>query len=232
MTVESQDKSVGKTTDEELALSLEGKEATEEKGKKVTLPPDHVERSEFGRKANERLEKMEGRMELILSRLETLDSLQVQPKRETNNDFPDVVTTAEDVRKINRLDKQNEIEEQKQYSQNYLKTFRTLGGREDPEFYKEVFSEMLKNFDIRHSDDPIMDARINFSEAKIAVLSRKLPQGKTNLRDKKSTIPTDLGIESRSSEITDEDISLDPLARDFAESVGMKKDSIREALRK
>ena len=39
---ESQEKSVGKTTDEELALSLEKKEVPEEK-KKVELPADHPE---------------------------------------------------------------------------------------------------------------------------------------------------------------------------------------------
>ena len=203
------------------------KPSTPEEEKKE-VPEDHP--TKLGRRVKgleTTLAEMNQKLDAFLSRSEAHDK---EPVKE-NEDLPEIVSTPEDVFKVNRFLKKKEQEEQKIYSSNYLNIFRSLGSR-DQELYAEIYDEMIKNFNVRYSDDPQADARINYAEAKAALLSRKFAPLKPNVKGKKSGIPTDLGVESREEPSSTEAIHLDDLAKDFVKSTGMKEESIRESLKK
>jgi hypothetical protein len=228
--------------------SIEKKETVIEE--KKPLPSDHAERSEFGRKANERLQEISetnksllAANQALLDRLDALESrLQKPEKREetVTDDEPEIISTAEDVRRVNQIDRRKRQELVSSWGKNYTSSFRQLG--KSDELYQEVYDEMMKNFNICRLTapeseggvpmySPEVDAELNYEKAKNAILQRKYGQKKVPVRDKQDGIPTDLGVESK--EITEEDTltKLDPLADDFVRSVGMSSKSIKEALR-
>lgn len=242
-----QEVSVEKTTDDDLARLISSgddtpspekeKEADVEE-KKKELPPDHAERSEFGRKANERLTKLEEGVNTILQRINDLSTSKKQDVVE--EDIPEVITTPEDVRKVFKHDRENQIKVEREYAKNYNQTFRKLGEddpdlQEDPKLYQEIYDRMFKDFNIARLDKygsylygPDVDAEINYAKAKAAVLLKKVSPTKANVRGKKSELSADLGIESRQPpDESSVDIELDPLTIEFMASQGMKKEDLK-----
>ena len=62
---------------------------------------------------------------------------------------------------------------------NTLKAFSQV--EEDDAVYHEVISEVTRKdspFNIKHSDNPMADARINYVEAKLAILNKQLKSAK------------------------------------------------------
>lgn len=204
------------------------KEEKKELKAKEPVPEDHP--TKLGRRVSgleTTLAEMNQKLDAFFSRSEIRD----RETTKTDGELPEIISTPEDVIKVNRFQRKKEQEEQEAYSRNYLNTFKSFGSR-DPEFYPEIYDEMVKNFNIRYSDDPRNDARVNYAEAKAAILSKKYAPLKPNVKDKKSEIPTDLGIESRETSTSSQTVHLDDLAQDFVKSTGMKEESIKEALKR
>ncbi len=203
-------------------------EKKEVKEVKEPVPEDHP--TKLGRRVKgleTTLAEMNQKLDAFLSRSETRERETTKP----DDELPEIVSTPQDVMRVNQFQKKKEQEEAKAFSRNYLNAFKSLGSG-DSELYPEIYDEMIKNFDKRYSDDPVADARVNYAEAKVALLERKYAPKKPNVRGKKSEIPTDLGIESRETPSSPEAVHLDDFAQDFAKSTGMKEESIREALKR
>ena len=227
---------------EETFGGEEHKTSTPEKEKKIETPKEPVSEdhpTKLGRRVKgleTTLSEMNQKLDAFLSRSDSRDR-----ERETvksNEELPEIISTPEDVIKVNRYmkkkDQEEEVKDRENFSRNYLSSFKSLGSQktEDTELYPEIYDEMIKNFNVRYSDNPQADARVNYAEAKAALLSRKYAPKKPNVKAGKGGIHTDLGIESRETSISSEAVHLDDLAQDFAKSTGMKEESIREALKR
>lgn len=219
--------------EEELKSSILEEEKKEDKEKiKEPVPEDHP--TKLGRRVKgleTTLSEMNQKLDNFFSRFDARDRETI--REETG--LPEIISTPEDVIKVNRYmkkkEQEEEIKDKENFSRNYLNDFKSLGSR-DSELYPEIYDEMIKNFNIRYSDDPKNDARVNYAEAKAALLSRKFAPVKPNIKGKKPEIPIDLGIESKETPISSESVHLDDFAQDFAKSTGMKEESIKEALKR
>jgi len=104
--------------------------------------------------------------------------------------------------------------------------------RDNPTLHQEIFKEMMTNFNVRRSNDPSLDADLNYTKAKSAVLAKKIsasnPQPK--VAGAKTTASTDLSIESRDIPPKGKELKLDPLAESFVRSTGMSEESQRKAM--
>ncbi len=218
--------SAAQTTEEEV-VKVEKKET-----KKIE-PEDeeeHRERSKLGRKVKQLedvIQQQNERMEMLMAKLETPAS---------TNPYEDEILTEEDWKKYRAIRKK-ETEEQTKYSQGYIRNFYAEGKKDregNPELYDEVYNEMAVNFNIRYSNDPSMDAALNYAKAKAAVLAKKTasPKLKPNLKGgDKPQASTNIDVKSRAAPEPSEEIELDDEAKEFVRKVGMKTESIREALK-
>jgi hypothetical protein len=231
--LESKETVTDVTTELDSALKDMGVEVSEEDKKKEkveskTETEDQKERSNLGRK----VKRLEDTLTQILDRLDTISSRSSTERSiVSEDDVPEIISTYDDFSKAFDKKEREKGEAQEKYSKAYVKEFYALRNR-DPELYEEIFEEMKTNFDRRFSNDPRMDAMVNYAEAKAALLSKKVAPAKANVKGKKSEVATDVGIESRVTETESRVIKLDPLAEEFAKSQGMTDESIREALSK
>lgn len=237
-------------TDEALESALEQPEVVVEPEPEVKvepevkkeLPSDQEERTRLGRhlkRLEERLDRDKLERENLSQRFDEIISRFDRPSRDENpsEDADEVIATAADVRRIARADRIKEEQErtrdQGQYEQNYIRTLRNFE-RDNPTLHQEIFKEMMTNFNVRRSNDPSLDADLNYTKAKSAVLAKKIsasgPQPK--VAGAKVTSPTDLSIESRDIAAVGKEIKLDPLAESFVRSTGMSEESQRKAMGK
>ena len=220
--------------DEELdsaAQTTEEEEVKVEK-KEVKKPEpeeeeDHKERSKLGRKVKyleDTIQQQNERIEMLLNKLEK------PPSPVEDEEVP------EDVVRWNAALKRKEAAEQMKYSQGYLKSFWVEGKNDresDPDLYDEIYKEMATNFNVRYSNDPSMDAAINYGKAARAVFKKQTASVKSrpNVKADKPQASTSLDVKSRSVPEPSEDMDLDPEAREFVKKIGMSKESIAEALK-
>jgi hypothetical protein len=217
--------------------------AKEELEVKKELPPEskkpyQEELTRLGRHLKsfeERLDRfgnLDQKLDEVLSRFD-------RPSREevASEEVDEVIATAADVRRIARADRIKEEQErardQGQYEQNYIRTLRNFE-RDNPTLHQEIFKEMMTNFNVRRSNSPSLDADLNYTKAKSAVLAKKIsavnPQPK--VAGAKTTASTDLSIESRDIATGAKEIKLDEFAESFRKSSGMSDESVRQAVGK
>ena len=93
---------------------------------------------------------------------------------------------------------------------------------------------MMTNFNVRRSNDPSLDADLNYTKAKSAVLAKKISASgpKPNVKGGKDSASTDLSIESRDIAVGAKEIKLDEFAESFRKSSGMSDESVRQAVGK
>ena len=217
--------SAAQTTEEE-EVKVEPKKETK-KQPEPEEEEDHRERSKLGRKVKQLedvIQQQNERMEMLMNKLEKPHS----PVEE--EDVP------EDVAKWFAAYERKKGTEQQRYSQGYLKSFWVEGKNDrenDPELYDEIYKEMATNFNVRYSNDPSMDAAINYGKAARAVLKKQTAsvKSKPNVKADKPQASTSLDVKSRSVPEPSEDEDLDPEAREFVKKIGMSRESVREALK-
>jgi len=226
-------------TDEALdsALTEEGEVKEEKVSEKVVEPEDDKSeqrlRSWVGRKLKpieEQLGEYGNRLEAVLSRLEQAGSYRPQQQVEEE---PEVVTTTKDVEKVLTRVRQREMTEQQKYELGYINQLKQFAGV-NKDLHAEIVQEMMTNFNVKHSTNPMLDARANYSEAKAALLSKKLAtpaQPKPNVSGKKPVASTNISVESESSQRATPDVELDPEAQDFLTRIGADKNWAKEALK-
>lgn len=214
------------TTQEQETQETQTKEATTtEKAE----PSEHGERSELGRKVAALHRRLDG-MESVLGKLDDIESKLTSyrplPKEETDDD--DVVITKKDLKKTWGELQAEQEREAKKYSDSYLKTLRALG-RDNLELHQDVLSEMEKNpqFNQRRSSDPSVDAELNYSKALASVLRKTRANDNPFKGDKN---PQKATVTQTNSTKAKTKVELDPLAKEFAEKMGMSDDDVRAAL--
>jgi hypothetical protein len=195
--------------------------------------PDQKERTRLGR----RLKRMEDQFTQLMDKIDTLTPQkreQYYPPTEANvtgDDLPEYVATGQDVVKVLSMYEKKKAKEQEQYEQGYLQNFRKMGTK-DGDYYEEIFSEMQQNFNVKHTGDPLVDSRINYAEAKAALMSKKVApvKAKPNVRGERPSASADLSVSTRETTRATELPQLDDFAKEFISKTGMKEDSVKGAL--
>ena len=235
-----------KVTDEALESALEQPEiivepeleAKVEPEVKKELPSDQEERTRLGRhlkRLEERLDRDKFERENLLQKFDDVISRFDRSNRNENpsEEFPEVISTPQDVMKVVTAAERERVKEQGQYEQRYVGVIRNFE-RDNPTLHQEIFKEMMTNFNVRRSNDPSLDADLNYTKAKSAVLAKKISAigPKPNVKGGKDTAPTDLSIESRDIVQGAKEIKLDEFAESFRRSSGMSDESVRQAIGK
>ena len=212
----------------------EKKEETKVTVKKEEIEPEEqAERSRLGRrvkKLEDMLTDMGGKIDQLVS---TPQRLTMQDSRNTfveEDDFPEIISTREDFKKAYSAQKKNEEKERQNYETGYLRKLRELGGQ-NPDLHKEVVDEMMANFNVRYSDNPDLDAKLNYAEAKAALFSKRTAPTRPNVRGEKSQVSTNISVSTREEPSASAPLELDEHAKDFMRITGMKEDSAKEALK-
>jgi hypothetical protein len=192
----------------------------------------HKESSKLGRKVHglaERLAQAEAKLANTL----------------VTTEEPDVITTPQDYDQLvaARTEKSHQI--MSEYQANYLKQLQALkSGEDEYGVYDEVIAElMLDNspynriFGKTYADsNPFADARVNFSEAKVAVLKKRYAEKPTGLPKRETAIPSATPSAVATREVIKQAVlpKLDKAAQDYANylrSENVPEDEIAEALK-
>lgn len=209
---------------------------TQTKAEEPEEPLDQAERTRLGR----RVKRTEETLNTILSRLDSvLEQTRSRHDPEPSEEMPEVITTAEDVLKVvnayQKRTNQKEHDNQLRYESDYIKTTKSLAST-NPDLHDEIVDEIMapdSPFNRKITGDAVADARINYSEAKAALLAKKtaMPkQTRPNVRGDK-VANTSLSVETKTTDKVSAPIELDEFAKDFVSKIGMKDDSIRDALK-
>lgn len=193
----------------------------------VEEPSDNAERSKLGR----RVSQME---QLVNSINEKLDFIASSSKKEEAlvNDPEELLTAKEALELFEKLGTKKEQEQlraKQQYEKTYLQVANSLSDEED---HEEVFKEMLENYNVKHSNDPKADAIINYKNAKIAILQKKINTPKVPLKGEKPKVP--LGVNAGSKVQTPKKSmpKLDPDSAYLVEALKISDDKVIAAYEK
>ena len=168
-----------------------------------------------------------------------LNLVQKPNETETETEGDEHFLTKADVKRMLDEEKRTENQKKTEYESGYMQKVFELGlnaaGEEDPDH--EAICEILsqKEFNIKHSDNPALDAELNYRNASTAFYKKKAAAGKDKenpLKGRKEGGPP-LGADSQSDKATEKTIQLPELdehAKDFIKSTGMKEESIEKAL--
>lgn len=173
-----------KEPEKEVSDESEGEEKTPEKASSEPKPEedeDHKEASKLGRK----VKGLYDRFDQIMARLDQIQQPARQEVKEV--DMPEVITSPEDVERVLSAREERAKQAKVSYERSYLKVIGELAG-DNEELHEEIYTEMMKNHNVRHSDNPDMDARLNYERAKFSVATRKSDSDKPK-RIKSDKIP-------------------------------------------
>ncbi len=234
-------------TDEKVESKVEVKPEAKEEPIEVVKTKEqldeeeeHRERSRLGRRLKSMEDKQAERERLDEERWARIEAKLSQPTvtRETivEDDLPEIISTPEDVRKVNRYDKEKEMREYEKYALGYIKTAKVLGV-EHPELHDEVMGLITGDgspFNQRQTGNPGVDAELNYSKAKAAVLSKKIAapsKSKPNVRSEPITSPTNLSVDSKSEPSLKAEVQLDDDAKEFIKRIGKDQSWATDALK-
>ena len=194
-------------------------------------PDDHGERSQLGRRVGEidrnltsQIEQMQDKMDSFLKGVESArPQQQPAPMYDDNEEIP---MTMGDLNKWynNRVqhDRQRASEDTTRYESGYRETFSKLASKTEPEEAKKIEDEMLANFNVRHSNDPQLDAERNFLRAENAVLRNRPPEKpQTNLRQ---STPKGGASNTATAQRKAGAVKLDPIAAEFVAELKKNND--------
>jgi len=196
---------------------------------------DHAERSRLGR----RVKRMEDYLDQVLSKLDSFTYQHERSRDRTeiaSEEIPEVISTSADVNKVLDARERKIHQEQMEYEKKYLGKVTSFAS-ENQEMHEDILGLMDKEwkvFGLRHSNLPEYDAELNYLKAKAALLSRKMaqPKPKPNVRGEKPPISTDLSMSSpQELSSSSHEIHLDDFAADYVKRIGMKDESVKEALK-
>lgn len=185
VTEEKKTESVEDKKPEETASKAET--PPEEKPASEEKPPveeeetiDHKEASKLGRK----YKGLEHKVDQILARLDQQPQVTEKPEEE---EMPEVVTTPEDVERVIQAREQKSQQAKVEYERNYLKQVDSLKTANE-DLHDEIVAEMIQNFNVMHDPkNPFADARVNYAEAKSAVLTKKYTSTKPKVPQRETS---------------------------------------------
>lgn len=174
-------------------------------------PSDNGERSKLGRKVKYIEDTVQSFQESFEEKMNRLEGLLVSSNRkqdtdesylrdyEAGDDEEIIGTKAELKQFLTDYNKETESARQKnqaKYERDYVQTIKRLGSEETEEDHKDIYDEMMSHFNVRHSNNPLMDAEKNYLKATRSVLKKKVaaPVEKKNpLKGNKPKAPLGAG---------------------------------------
>jgi len=182
---------------------------------------------------------IEGRFTSLDEKLAViLDTVTPQVKQtEYDEDWVPPVSKAEfdaqvDQRVVQQIDQSKKQDDK--YSDDYVVTLNKLAQGDEKDIHDAIIKELMDNFNVRRSGDGALDADVNYNKASRAYFKKQL-----GLKDKTNPLkgpgegqpPLGGGLEGEEMVVKETPIpKLDEYAKDFVEKVGMKEESVKEAL--
>ena len=169
--------------------------------------------------------------------LQTVAEPRREPAREVDlTEDPDYMPTtmAELDKWANQRDTVR-LKADRDYSNDYTIQIDGLAkGEESKEVHDAIVKEMMDNFNVRHSNDGIMDADLNYSKASRSYYKKQLEvKGKTNplTGPDKGKPPLGGGLDGEEMKEKETPMpKLDADAQAFIRDTGMKEESVKKAL--
>ncbi len=197
--------------------------------------PTQADRTQLGRK----VKRLEESLETILQKLDQIGQVQIPSHQQvgTTDDVPEFVSTPDDVKKIYRKIREEEQSVAEKYQTSYARAIYKMENEiDDPKLAEEVEHEIFANpqaFNKVLSDNPSIDAEVNFNKAMASVLRKKLatPQKtKPNVKGETPIAPTGATVGSTSKGTSEAPIELDDFAKEFVKVTGMSPEHVKAAL--
>lgn len=220
-----------KSVEQALDDTLNGTEEVVEEPKVESASEEVVEEPKVAPKPEDEDHSEKSRLGRRLTRLETdirsfMDEMKASRKpQEEQEEIPEVISTREDVLKVLSVEERKKERARIEYETGYLRKLESF--KEDKE-YDAIEKEMLANFNVRVTGNPMVDAEINFTKAKLSVTEKKIPgrtfNGRAESPKGTPTIPNPTKAAPKGLP------ELDEFARDFVRRTGMSEESQREAL--
>ena len=117
---------------------------------------------------------------------------------------------------------------------NYIQTINRLGSDETEEDHKDIYDEMMSHFNVRYSENPVVDAEKNYLKATRSVLKKRTaePAKKVNpLKGNKPKAPLGAGSNSETmAKKTKPMPKFDEAAQDFMRKSGITPERAAEIL--
>lgn len=183
-------------------------------------------KSNLGRK----LAAMEANQQELMDKIDSL----TYPNSSDNDEDDDfeIPTTREEFNAAFEAAKARDLkaaqEKQTRYQKGYLEAVDKLAG-EDPVYHEEVYKEMMANFNVKLSDNPALDAEVNYSKAEAAVLRNKFGVKKSPLKgntEYTNTQSPQKMVQKKSSKPT----KLTGIEEEYAKMMGMTEEQISKAM--
>ena len=224
---------VGTDAPEEGTEEPEAITASEEEGvaEIPEEPEDHGERSALGRKVGDNYRELTNELEQMKRELDSFKQgvQSVQPQQPPAPAYDDNEMLPETMGELNRWyenrvqhDRQQQTEDTTRYESGYRDTFSELSRGLEPTEAKKIEDEMLANYNVRHSNDPQLDAERNFLRAENALLKNRPPEKpQTNLRQGK---PTGGASGTTTAQRKASAVKLDPVAAEFVAELKKNND--------
>ena len=224
----------GKTGDEPIGEA-------KEKDKKLSY--DHRFESALGtisafkgqvQSQESKLSSLDEKLDTIL---QTMAEPRIEPAREVDlTEDPDFMPTtmAELDKWANQRDTVR-LKADRDYSNDYTVQIDGLAkGEESKEVHDAIVKEMMDNFNVRHSNDGVMDADLNYSKASRSYYKKQLEvKGKTNPLTGPDKNKPPLGGGLDGEEMKEKETAmpkLDADAQAFIKETGMNDESVKKAL--
>lgn len=220
------------TVTEETQEPVEQEEKEELDNEAEKLP--HGESSRLGRK----VKRMEDTFAEALAKIEALTnaigqsniSRPVEQTPNVDDEMPEIITTPEDVQKVIDIrDRQKTMAAQKEKTA-YFGRFESHKS-EDPDLYDEVYEEMLKNYNVKITGKPEIDADLNYLKAKNAVFSRKLTAVSKPKPNSLGKTPPPANVPS-SSPVSSKVVNLTPAEQEAANVFGFNEEELQRIFSK
>lgn len=197
-------------------------------------PTDNRERSQLGRRVKSMEEKFDQFMErtgaLLQASLQKPEEKSPEPEIDPNF----IPTNVAELNKWYETKEREKARRQEIYQSSYRSQLDVLGkDAESPEEHDAVVQEMMKNFNIKRSDNGVNDASINYLQAKVSYLRNKVVTPKNPLEKNKDKENKNLGGPAGTPSIkvkTPQPVKLDKYAADFVARVKMDDEKVQEAL--
>lgn len=151
----------------------EGEQAQEsEEGDLPSEPTDNAERSALGRKVAAQGETL-ARIEQTLAEMVGNQRQPVEEPIEDGLDDLDDDTplTKREVERLLENRERKRKDADTKYQNGYRNTLAHLGQGQDPELHAVIVEKMMNDYNIKHSDNPVVDAQLNYANARADVFA-------------------------------------------------------------
>jgi len=213
---------VQEETQQEVHEEVQEEEIPEE-------PVDNKERSNLGRRVKSMEETMQKFIEQTGMLIQSTVKKEEPPEPEIDPNF--IPTSVAELDQWYESKKQQEQRQVNAYQNSYRAQLDVLASDSTPEEHQAVVTEMMKNFNIKRSNDGGNDAAINYLNAKIAHLKKTAV--KNPLTKNEGKIVQNLGTPAGSPSVktkAPQAVKLDKYAAEFVARTQMSDDDVNQAL--